>query len=319
MKRSLPPFSAVRAFEAAARHLSFKNAAEELHVTQSAVSHQIKSLEEFLATTLFYRAANGVTLTPAGEEYFGDVSAILDQLEASTERSRVCELKGPLRLRSTPAFAARWLIKRINRFNARYPDVELHVTTSIEPTDFLTEDVDVLLQYGRRPASGLRVDPFLSSGRVPVCSPSFLDAGPPVHEPEDLLDHTLLRDVVGDQWTEWLSAAGVAKADGLSGPRFEHCDLTLRAAEQGQGIALAYEALISEELANGSLVKLFDVKTSPKIIYSVTCPECWIGRPKISAFRKWLFEEAGDTQCRGLPKAGRAENDGYVPAHPYPG
>ena len=177
MKRTLPPFPAVRAFESAARHLSFKDAAEELHVTQSAISHQVKGLEDFLGSALFRRAPSGVTLTPAGEDYFDDVSSILDQLDAVTRRNKDCDIGGPLRVRATPAFAARWLVQRINAFHSQFPDIDLYVTTTIETTDFRTDDVDVLLQYGQQHASGLRVEPFLASARIAVCSPMLLDNG----------------------------------------------------------------------------------------------------------------------------------------------
>ncbi len=319
MKRTLPPFPAVRAFEAAARHVSFKDAAEELHVTQSAVSHQVKGLEEFLGKALFHRAANGVTLTRAGEEYFDDVSSILDQLEESTRRNRDCEISGPLRICSTPAFAARWLLPRINAFNSVFPDIELQITTTIEPIDFRKDDVDVLLQYGRQSARGLRVDPFLSSARIPVCSPGFLESSVSIQDPEDLLQHTLLRDVVGDEWADWFKCAGIDFPETIQGPCFEHCDLSLRAAEKGQGIALAYDALITDEIASGALLKLFDIKTSRKVIYSVTCPECWINRPRVSAFRKWLFRETGRVGCTAKPEAKPTADQVYIPALPYLG
>ena len=317
MKRSLPPFSAIRSFEAAARHLSFKQAAEELHVTQSAISHQVRGLEDFLGTELFFRAPNGVTLTPAGEDYFGDLAPILDQLEASTRRTCSCEASGPLRVRATPAFAARWLLRRIKAFNARFPDIELQVTTSIATTDFRTDEIDILLQYGQQTVRGLRVDPFLASGRVPVCSPEMLAGAPPIEAPEELLDLTLLRDVVGDEWGDWFARAGVEVADELRGPWFEHCDLSLRAAEQGQGIALAYEALVADEIAAGDLVKLFDIRTSRKVIYSITCPECWLDRPKISAFRSWLFEETGQLDCAVKQDKQPLDEKDYIPAYPY--
>ena len=204
MKRTLPPLSAIRSFEAAARHLSFKDAAEELNVTQSAVSHQVRGLEEFLGRSLFFRAAAGVTLTTAGEDYFGDLSSILDQLDASTRRNRARELSGPLHVRATPAFAARWLIGRIKAFNGDFPDIELQVTTSIETTDFRKDDVDILLQYGEQSAQGLRVEPFLSSSRIPVCTPKMLAGAPSIDDPEDLLRHTLLRDMVGGSYTRSL-------------------------------------------------------------------------------------------------------------------
>lgn len=291
MRRHLPPFSAVRAFEAAARHLSFKAAAEELNVTQSAISHQVKGLEVFLGAALFRRQANGVALTCCGRNYFADLSSVLDHLDASTERARGAEIGGPLSVRATPAFTSRWLLPRMNDFNSAYPEIELEVTTTTSPLHFPRDGVDILIQYGQSPADGLRVEPFLSSSRFPVCSPALLRAGPPIREPEDLAQVTLLRDLVGDDWAAWFTCADSRMPEKIKGPRFAHCELTMRAAEEGQGVALAYGALINREITDGRLVKLFDLETPPKVIYSLTCPESWTNRPRIAAFRNWIFAE----------------------------
>lgn len=291
MRRRLPPFAAVRAFESAARHASFKDAAGELHVTQSAISHQIRALEDFLGVVLFRRGPNRVELTQTGETYFRDVTSILDRLNESTGRITTTETDGPLRIRSTPAFAARWLLPRLAQFNAAYPDIELHIVTTIEPTDFAQDEVDLLIQYGQAPAPGLRTESFLSSSRFPVCAPGIVDVDRPIRTPEDLVRYTLLRDVVGDAWEEWFECAGSVLPDCITGPRLEHCDLTLRAAEQGQGVALGYGALIETELAGGALIKPFDIETPSKVIYSLTCPEAWSNRPTIAAFRNWIFDQ----------------------------
>lgn len=316
MKRTLPPFSAVRAFEAAARHLKFKDAAEELNVTQSAISHQVKGLEEYLGVVLFRRRNNGITLTSAGEDYLLDVASVLDRLDAGTRRIRHPEATGQLRVCSTPAFAARWLLHRIGSFNSRYPDVELNITTTIETTDFQKDEVDVLIQYGQCGAAGLSVVPFLSSSRVPVCNPRLIEGRPPVGRPEDLAQYVLLRDIVGDGWTDWFKCAGIDDA-GARGPRFEHCELSLCAAEEGQGIALAYAALISRELASGALVRLSQIETTPVVIYSLTCPQAWLNRPKISAFRNWLFEQSGPLEASSDHELSAAANVGYLAARAY--
>lgn len=293
MRRRLPPFAAVRAFEAAARHRSFKAAAEELSLTQSAISHQVKGLEEFLGTALFRRRGHGVELTSCGADYFGDLSFILDRLDSSTERFKGTGIRGPLSVRATPAFTSRWLLPRMNRFNRANPEIELEVTTTSDPMRFPDDGVDVLIQYGQAPADGLRVDPFLTSARVPVCSPEFLKRnGPAIRRPEDLAEVTLLRDLVGDDWATWFACANSRLPAGIRGPRLAHCELTMKAAEEGQGVALAYGALIDREIASGRLVKLFDLETPPKVIYSLTCPEAWTNRPRIAAFRNWVFAEA---------------------------
>jgi LysR family transcriptional regulator, glycine cleavage system transcriptional activator len=295
MRRHLPPFSAVRAFEAAARHLSFKAAAAELNVTQSAISHQVKGLEVFLGAALFHRTASGVALTRCGRDYFADLSSVLDRLDASTERARGTEISGPVSVRATPAFTSRWLLPRMNGFNTAYPEIELEVTTTTNPMHFPADGVDILIQYGQRPVDGLRVDPFLSSSRFPVCSPDLLKAGPPIRKPEDLARVTLLRDVVGDDWATWFACADSRMPAKIKGPRLAHCELTMTAAEEGQGVALAYGALIDREIADGRLVKLFDLETPPKVIYSLTCPEGWTNRPRIAAFRNWVLAEVAES------------------------
>jgi LysR family glycine cleavage system transcriptional activator len=201
---------------------------------------------------------------------------------------------------------------------SEFPDIELNLTTTIEPIDFRDGDVDVLLQYGQQGASGLNVTPFLTSPRVPVCSPLYLEGRAPVRRPEDLAELILLRDIVGDGWEDWFKCAGLQLPDAArSGPRFEHCELSLCAAEQGQGVALAYEALIDRELAEGTLVRLSDVRSTPTVIYSMTCPTEWLGRPLISAFRDWLFGQVGAFDVTSAKDAQPCSSEGYVPAVAY--
>lgn len=298
MKRTLPPFAAIRAFEAAARHRSFKNAADELHVTQSAISHQVKGLEDLLGTSLFHRNGHGVELTADGADYFVDVNAILNGLDASTDRIRGADSAGPLAVLATPAFVSRWLLPRMARFTRAYSEIELQIKTTDYPLEFPDDGVDVLIQYGQEPLPGLRVDPFMTTTRFPVCSPAILETGPAIRRPEDLHKTTLLRDLIGDDWDTWFECAGSAMPEKIEGPRFAHCELTIRAAEEGQGVALAYGALIADGIAENRLVKLFDLATPLKVIHSLTCPESWTNRPRIAAFRNWVFAEMATDAAR---------------------
>ncbi len=293
MKRVLPPFSAVRAFEAAARHLSFKRAAEELSVSQSAISHQIRALEEFLGRPLFRREANGVALTETGIRYCRDISPALDRINDATRRCTGRPL-GPrkLHVRATPAFATRWLLRNVQSFGELHPDIEMKVTTGIELPDFRTSDVDIVIQYGQATAEGLNVEPFMSTGRIPVCSPRLVAKTALPLKPADILQYPLLRDEVGDGWRDWFRSAGVDCPDRLGGPVFEHCDLSLRAAELGHGIALAYETLVTDEIAAGALLKVCEIRTPPREIYSIACPTDRMSRRKESAFRAWLLQNA---------------------------
>ena len=287
--RRLPPFAAIRAFEASARHLSFKAAAEEIHVTPSAISHQIRMLEDHLGTTLFVREANRIRLNPQGTAYLTDLTALLDQLEISTNRVSRRLPGAPLRVLSTPGFAARWLMPRLGRCPVD-GGIEIDVSNGAPSTDFAANNADVVIHWGDNPVPGVCVEPFMESSRYPVASPE-LRARAGLDRPEDLLRMTLLRDEVLDGWERWFGLAGVAAPDLPDGPRLAHCELSLTAAEQGQGVTLAYDAMAHDSLADGKLVRLFEVETPPITLYSVAYPDTRARCPRIRAFRDWIFAE----------------------------
>jgi LysR family glycine cleavage system transcriptional activator len=291
MRRDLPPFASIRSFEAAARHLSFKAAAEELNVTQSAISHQVKALEEYLGVSLFLRGTRSITLTHEGSRYLGDISLLLDQLAEATSHFRDSDAVGPLFVTATPAFAARWLVPRIAAFHAGHPQIELHIATSLRPPDFARDRIDVAIRYGQEKLPGLLVVPFFSTTMFPVASPRLLNGARSLRRPADLRHFTLLHAEVDDGWPDWLRSAGLADLDVGTGPRFEHCELLLRAAEEAQGVALAYGALVEGDLAAGRLIRLFDIDLSAPVVYSIVSPETWSNRPRIAALRNWLLKE----------------------------
>jgi LysR family glycine cleavage system transcriptional activator len=293
MHRNLPPFPAVRAFEASARHCSFKLAAEELCLTQSAVSHQVKTLEDYLGVQLFLRETRGVVLTSEGEDYLHGLTDVLDHLAAATAQVRSADASGPLSVRATPGFASRWLVPRLAAFHEAWPAIELHISGSVQPVDFARENVDVEIRWGCKPSPGLRVDPLLETTRFPVASPALLKNGPALRHPDDLKHFTLLHDKTGHDWARWLDLAGASFEAAIKGPRFAHCDLLLSAAAEGQGVALAFDVLVVGDLASDRLVRPFNLNLPPAIIYSVVTPEAWSSRPKIAAFRNWLLMEAG--------------------------
>ena len=291
MRRDLPPFASIRSFEAAARHLSFKGAAQELHVTQSAISHQVKALEDYLGIRLFLRGTREITLTREGSDYLGEVSLLLDRLAAATDHVRDREIAGPLHITTTPAFAARWLVPRLGDFRAAFPRIELHIATSLAAPDFAGDRLDVAIRFAQDEAPGLRVIPFLSSNRFPVASPRLLNGRRGLRSAADLRRFTMLHDEVGDGWQEWVRCAGLTDFDPSPGPRFAHCELVMRAAIKAQGIALGYGALVEEELAEGRLVRLSDVALPARVIYTVVTPKAWSARPKVEAFRSWLLQQ----------------------------
>ncbi len=293
MRRKLPSFSAIRAFEASARHRSFKEAAEELCLTQSAISHQIKLLEVYLGLPLFRRGVREVLLTREGSEYFAELTPSLDQLIAATERVRDSNDGGPLAVHSTPAFATRWLIPRLSSLRKQYPAIEPHIFTSLEPADFTNDGIDVDIRLESGPAADIDLEVLLTSSRFPVASPGLLDGIFPLKCPNELRRYTLLHDETTKDWQRWFALAGTGPLDTHCEPHFAHCDLLLQAAIQGQGVALAYEVLVSGDLSSGRLVKLSDTELPPAAIYSIATPTAWRNRPKIRMFCDWLLAEAG--------------------------
>jgi len=292
MNRTLPPFSAVRAFEAAARHLSFKQAAKELHVTQSAVSHRIKVLEDFLGVALFRRGTRGVILTAAGKAYMPALGEALDRIASATEHLRGRPARNTLAVRTTPAFANRWLMPRLNAFRHGHPEITVDLTTSIEPIDFAGEIVDIAVWYGYGDWPQLDSESLLRSRLVPVCSSALLRDGPALRAPDDLRHYTLLHNAMSDDWARWLRAAGAETVDPTRGPRFGDCNLMMQAAVEGQGVALTFEALVRADLAAKRLVELFDVRLLPEAWYYILMPPAARRRPKVAAFRDWLQTEA---------------------------
>lgn len=272
-----------------------------LHVTQSAISHQVKSLEEFLGIVLFRRTSRGVALTPNGASYLARVSEVLDHLASATHDIRDRHVAGTLYVRSTPAFASRWLVPRLNDFNRRYPDIELHISTSLEPANFVDDGVNVDIRFGIVASCDLHVEPFLESSRFPVASPGLIAGGPPLRRPRDLRSYVLLHNEIEDAWPQWFACAGVEHVEPDPGPRFEHCNLTLRAASEGQGIALAYSALVTEDLSAGRLVRLFRIRLPATVIYSLVCPRNSLKHPRVTAFRNWLTTAAEPDAIRTAP------------------
>lgn len=290
-KRDLPSFAGLRAFDAAARYLSFREAAEELCVTQSAISHQIRGLERFLGCKLFLRGHNRIDLSPSGETYLKEVSILLDGLEAASRRAVETEEAVRLAVRATPAFAARWLLPRLDRFTELCPQAALSISTGLPPTDFSRGDFDVVIHWGANPVEGVRVDPFFASPRFPVASPQLIERLGHPSNPSALRGFPLLRDEVQDGWSGWFYNAGILPREQPNAPSFAHCELVLNAAESGLGVALAYGRLVSRELAEGRLVRISDIVSGPFLIYSVACPQHRSQEPLIAAFRDWIIAE----------------------------
>lgn len=293
MPRKLPPFAAIRAFEAAARLGNLRAASKELCVTTSAVSHQIRNLEDYVGRDLFDRRSDGLHLTEDGKRYLDEVSVALQRLEASTRELMSGSVSGPLRVRSTPGFAYRWLVPRLSSFAAEWPEIDVELSTGMPPSDFVSADCDVLIHWGAQPLPGAEVTPFFSTRRFCVASPLLFRDRPRPHRVCDLAGFTLLHDVHGDGWNDYMAAAGGVDFDYAAGPRFDHCDLVLAAVEAGQGIAIAYALIADLSIREGRIERLLPFEIGPYLIHSLAVAAERQQSPRVTAFTGWLLGEAG--------------------------
>jgi LysR family glycine cleavage system transcriptional activator len=308
----LPPLNALRVFEAAARHLSFKEAAAELHITQAAVSHQIKSLEEYLGVDLFRRAGRGVQLTEAAKACLPKLREGFEALATAVEMIRERGGEAELVITAPPVFTARWLMPRLADFAKKEPKIDVRVVANsrmvdsgaldspiiIGTLDLRSDASGVEIHLGQGEYPGYRADRLFGVKMVLVASPELIDGEPPLREPADLAGHMLLHDDAmeivahGNAWQKWLEAAGVAdRVDGSRGPRFSSNILSLEAASQKLGVALALRPLIDADVASGRLRTPFDVEVNPRSAYYLVCPEVIAERPAVRAFRSWLLEQ----------------------------
>jgi len=297
----LPPLHALRAFEAAARHLSMKEAATELSVTPGAVSQLVRGLEARLGTQLFRRGNRSLVLTEAGQGYFAPIRHAFRQIGEATRRLRAEPNAGVLTVSAPPAFAASWLVPRLGRFRARHPDVELNIVTTRTLANFAADGVDVAIRHGLGRYPGLRCDRVASIAMIPVCSRAL--CAPPPRQPSDLLAMPLLHDALRQDWALWFQAQGVADVGHAAsrGVSFDDQMLLIRAAASGQGVALVSATLISAELAQGSLIRALDVAWPQEFSYWLVCPRAIAELPKIVAFREWLLAEGRRVSERARP------------------
>lgn len=289
--RRLPNFSALRAFEAAARHENFSRAAEELHLTHGAISHQVRALEEELGRPLFVRSGRRVTLMNDARAFaqslgraFGDIGDIGDAADAM----RGASVNRRLTISSIPSFAARWLAPRLGSFIERYPDVEVVLQSSAQLQDLARDGIDVGIRFGRGDYPALVAERLMGDVYYPVVSPHYRDGAHPT-SPRELRAHTLLRSV--EPWTPWLQAAGLDIPEPAGGLMLEDLTMLIRSAADGDGIALVRHVVAMQEIAAGQLVRLFDIATPcPDAYYFVASPTA-AAKPQVHAFRHWLRDE----------------------------
>jgi len=288
MARRLPNFSALRAFEAAARHENFSRAAEELHLTHGAISHQVRALEDELGRPLFVRHGRQVKITSDGQKFAQFLGKAFADIAIATDGMRAVAINQRLTISSIPSFAARWLAPRLGKFIERYPDIEVVLQSSGQLQDLAREGIDVGIRFGRGHYPGMVVQRLMGDVYYPVVSPHYRRGHLPA-VPQDLKKHTLLRSV--EPWTPWLRAAGLDLPEPSGGLLFEDLSMLIRSATDGNGVALVRHVVAMQEIGSGQLLRLFDIDTPSPDEYFFVSPPGAANRPPVQAFRDWLLEE----------------------------
>lgn len=289
-----PPFRTLRAFEAAARHRSFKDAAAELHITPSAISHRIKNLESLLGVNLFHRTSRGLLLTPLGEEYLALLQDAFAKLEKATRFVATRGTADVLTVHSVPTFASLWLMPRLASFIQQNPGLNVRVSASPTPANFMGDDIDVDIRYGVPNWKGVETHPLIEETISPLCSPRFLEQDNPLRDPEDLSRVTLIHSEVAlVQWRDWVAENNLSGIDTDRGLWFDRTQMTIQAAVEGLGVALDSETMAASQLAAGKLVKLFDgcTKSLKVRAHFMVFPHSHGRLAKVRKFQEWLLPE----------------------------
>lgn len=292
MTARLPSLNGLRAFEAAARHLSFTLAASELNVTQTAISHQIRRLEEELGIRLFVRQNRALALTPEARDYLPGVRAAFNDLRLATDRLLRKDDDKVLTVSTLASLAAKWLLPRLTDFQEQHPGIDVRITTSTSLVDFQRDNVDAAICYGRGQWPGLRADWLMADELFPVCSPSLLRGDKPLRQPEDLKGYPLLHtsNANSDDWRLWLTAAGlpgdIARQPGIT---FDMIFMTIQAAIDGIGVAMGRTSYVQDDIAKGRLVVPFKIALPADAGFYLVAPEGRREAPKLAAFREWMI------------------------------
>jgi len=297
MTNSFPPLNALRTFECAGRHLSFVHAADELNVTPGAVSRQVKALEEWLGASLFRRRHKQVLLTPLGRNYLQAVSEPLERIASATDRARQQDAERPIAISCYPTFALRWLVPRWGKFYDRHPEIDVQLTTTLQPVDFSRGDVDaaILVGEGAETWPGLEAIKLTDVDLLPVCSPRLCDGPDALRTPADLVRFTLLHGTPRrDDWQRWLRFAGIQGVDASGGVTFDSLNLSIQAAVEGLGVAIAVDALVTDDLAAGRLVQPFGpIRRSGRPFFVVFPPDRLRNR-RLRTFIEWLSASSSE-------------------------
>jgi LysR family glycine cleavage system transcriptional activator len=296
MRSSFPPLSCLLAFEAAARRMSFTAAATELHLTPSAVSHQIAKLEQLLDVRLFERTARNIALTGAGREYMSRVSSALDAIGAATDNARK-GVRNALHLHSSPSFASLWLMPRLADFVRDHSGIALSLSSSTTHSDFASGEVDIEIRYGIPQWPHLHVQPIFEERLQPMASPAFLERHPIAH-PDDLLQLPLIQSAVNVvQWGDWFRSRRVPFTPGQYAYRFDRSSMALDAAVQGLGVAFDSSSIAAGHLHHGRLRKIFDDRWCVKVqAHFLVCPQRHLQRAEVVNFIEWMRVSAAEPE-----------------------
>ena len=293
MTRRLPPLNALRAFEATARNGSLTRAAQELSVTQGAVSRHVLQLEAWLGVPLCSRQRRGIETTEAGAALAAVLGTAFDQIEAQTRRMRQQPMANTLRIKLPPTFAIRWLVPRLARFHALNRHIDVQITTSHQTVDFEREDIDVCIHAGDPPPAGLLSRRLFGEVLLPVCSPGIFQKYPPIETPRDLARHVLLCSLHRpDDWPAWLGAAGTPEIDGNNGLKFENSALAYQAAIDELGVVMAQWAFVEDDIRSGRLVAPLPLRVPTLNAYYLAYPRTAGRLPLIEAFSDWIRQQA---------------------------
>jgi len=292
MSSRTPPLGALRCFRAAAHCLSFTIAAEELHVTQAAVSHQIKSLETFLNVSLFVRGNRSLALSESGERFIPYVDQMFNVLDQGLAQMVDASTPDTLTVSLLPSFASRWLVPRLGLFLKAHPDIDFRLAPSRGMTNFQDEDIDLAIRYGSGTYPGLVSIHLMDEDIFPVCSPSIMESAHPLRKPEDLIHHVLLHDDGHGDWRQWLVVAGADKVDPDKGPVYTDSAMAVQSAIEGDGVALARSQLVKKDIARGQLVKPFDISQPSNFSYYIVYPSDHPPTAATQVFITWLQEQA---------------------------
>jgi len=290
MARRLPPLNSLKSFEAAGRLLSFTRAAQELNVTQAAVSHQIKVIEEYLGVPLFIRSPRKLVLTEQGRALLPEVIEAFDKVSNAISTLRQEPSNKMVSVRLAPSFAAKWLSPRLKYFWLQYPEIDLCLYHAHPAVDFDREEIDIAVTYGKGDWPGVVAEPILSLDFSPVCTPAFMSNDKPLSDINNLRYYTLLHDASYECWADWLKLANKEEINANKGTIIDDTNVLIQAAVDGQGVALGSKTFVQELLDSGKLIKPFDITLVNDFAYYIVCPEAHLKNPSVRAFKDWLLE-----------------------------